>query len=183
VRARSELGAGLWLVLGLLLVGVVLGVAWALVAPGLPTVVAADGTTAAVNPESRSRFDPVALFVLSGLVVGLLSGALSWLWRRWRGTVVLVAVVAGSLASASVAEVVGLVVANLRYSGGVGSAAVGSTVVSAPELGTWTPVLAQPFGAALAYALAVAFTGHADLGRPPEAPVSGSVSGDVERFG
>ncbi len=165
MRPRPETGAHLRLVVVLVLAGAVLGAAWALLSPSLPVGILPDGSATPLDPEGRSRFDAAVVFALGSLVVGLLAGGLSWfVLRRHRGVPLLLTVVLGSLLAAVVAELVGLGVGHLRYSGGIAAAATGSTTVSAPELGSWAFVLLQPFGAALAHTVLLALTHDDDLG-------------------
>ena len=168
MRARTELGAHVRLVLVLVVVGALLGAAWALLAPSLPVGILPDGSATPLDPEGRARFSAAGSFALGGLVGGLLAGALPWfVLRRYRGVPLLLTVVLGSLLAAVVAELVGLGVGQLRYSGRVAAAAVGSTAESAPELGSWAFVLVAPFGAALAHTVLLAFTHDDHLGPPP----------------
>lgn len=152
LRVRTDLGAGVRVVLGLALLGALLGLIWMLVLPPPPRA-----------PDSPNWFQAVASFALIGFVTGLATGLLSWWWRSWRGVVVLLAVVLGSLLSAAVA-------------GAVGSLAAPGVAL------TWAVVLCQPFGAALAYAVAVGFSTHDDLGRA-DARVIGVERGGPGGFG
>jgi hypothetical protein len=168
--SRSEPGAHVrrvlvLVVLVLVVLAAVLGAAWALLSPSLPVGILRDGSATPLDPEARSRFDAAVVFALGSLVVGLLAGGMSWfVLRRHRGVPLLLTVVLGSLLAAIVAELVGLGVGHLRYSGRVAAAATGSTTESAPELGSWAFVLVQPFGAALAHTVLLAFTHDDDLG-------------------
>lgn len=168
MRRRPGLGAFLWLVLALLVVGAVLGAAWALLAPSLPVGILRDGSATPLDPEGHARFEAAGWFAVAGLVVGVVAGVLAWfVLRGHRGVPLLLTVVLGSLVAAGVAELVGLGLAHLRYAGGLAGAAVGSRTVAAPELGTWAFVLVQPFGAALGHTLLLTFTHDDDLGHPP----------------
>jgi len=81
--------------------GLPLGALWSWLAP--PEFVARSAlapTPGGVLPfvgQSEHRFDDMATFVLFGLAAGILIGAALWLFRRWRGPLVLVAAVIGSL--------------------------------------------------------------------------------------
>lgn len=168
MRPRSEAGASVRVVAVLVVAGVLLGVGWALLAPSLPVGILTDGSATPLDPEARNRFDAAGWFALGGLVLGLLAGVVAWFGlRRHRGVPLLMTVVLGSLLSACVAQLVGLGVAHLRYAGALSNAAVGATTESAPELGTWALVLVQPFGAALAHTVLLAFTHDDDLGPSP----------------
>jgi len=152
------------LVAGTLVLGVVLGVVWARLAPGQRFVVL-DATSLATLPtESEHVFVDAALFVLLGLVGGLVSAVVAWRWRRARGPVVLLVLTAASVLAAVLAHVVGLL---LVPRPDVAGAAPGTVVTSAPELRTWLVVLGQPLGAALGYVVAT-FTSGDELG--PEVP-------------
>jgi len=145
----------------LVVLGVVLGLIWYRLAPAELSVVLRDGSTAPLPTESDHRFDGVALFALMGFGAGLVSGTALWQWRSHRGPVLLVAGVAVSLLSAWVAYRCGLLLAAPPAAPGP----AGTLVSVPPVLGSAIVVVAQPLGAALAYATAVSFSGDTHLGR------------------
>lgn len=147
------------------LLGVALGLVWALLAPPAPAAVADDGRVVLVDPQSADGFDPVGLFLTLTLATGVLGGLAVWAWRSQRGPrVLIVSTLAGGV-GAGVAAAVGMLVVGLRYDGPVAAAEPGSLVDGAPGLGSWAVVLAAPLGVALTQTLLVALGGSDDLGR------------------
>ena len=103
--------------------------------------------------------------MLLGLAVGVLTGVALWLLRWRRGPVVLVAAVLGSLIAAWLAMRVGLWLVDWRYP--LAGPKPGDVITRAPVLESTWVVVAQPFGVAIAYSLAVSWNGAEDLGRGP----------------
>lgn len=143
--------------------GVPAGVVWALLAPAVHMLVVAEGRGVVLTTESLHRFDALAIFVGVTLVVGVLTAVLLWGMRRLRGPATVAALALGSLFGASVAALVGLGVARLRFPAPEG-AAVDSVVAAAPGLSTPLVLIVQPFAAALVYLLLVALSPDDDLG-------------------
>ncbi len=156
MRASTEWAAAVRLVLVLLVVGALVGLGWALLVPGLGVGVLRDGTTIVLAPESKSRFDATGQLAVALLVGGLVTGGLTWTWRRWRGPTLLVSLVLGSFAAACVAELVGQLVGGLRFP--LQGLFAGMQTTGPPELGTWAIALLQPVGACVAYTLAAALS-------------------------
>ena len=155
------------IVLGALLVlGVLQGLLWAAVAPGVPYKVLADGRFGPLPTTSTYYFVAAAIFALSGMVIGIVAAAAAWQVRSARGWQMLVTVVGGSLVGATVGWLVGELLA-----GGVDPATIGPTatdsIVTAPATtGTALVVLAQPALAATVYTFLAAWNGHSTLDRP-----------------
>jgi len=155
------------IVLGALLVlGVLQGLLWAAVAPGVPHKVLADGRFGPLPTTSTYYFVAAAIFALSGMVIGIVAAAAAWQVRSARGWQMLVTVVGGSLVGATVGWLVGELLA-----GGVDPATIGPTatdsIVTAPATtGTALVVLAQPALAATVYTFLAAWNGHPTLDRP-----------------
>jgi hypothetical protein len=155
------------IVLGALLVlGVLQGLLWAAVAPGVPYKVLADGRFGPLPTTSTYYFVAAAIFALSGMVIGIVAAAAAWQVRSARGWQMLVTVVGGSLVGATVGWLVGELLA-----GGVDPATIGPTatdsIVTAPATtGTALVVLAQPALAATVYTFLAAWNGHPSLDRP-----------------
>ena len=163
-RRRLLIGGGV-IVAILAIVGVVQGVLWAWVAPGEQVKVYADGSYGALPTADFHPFVDLALFVLSGLVIGLIAGAAVWQARSIRGVGALLVVVVGSAIGAALAYWIGLAMVT-----GVDPATVGATgkeqiVVQAPRLSTPLVILAQPALAAAVYTFLAAWNGRPDLGR------------------
>jgi hypothetical protein len=169
-RSSVMVGGDLLPALGVLcavaVLGLPLGWLWSRLAPPEFVVLSARaGGPGAVLPfvgQSEHRFDDMATFVLLGLAAGVLTGAALWLLRQRRGPVVLVAAVLGSLISAWLAMNLGLLLADARYPD---MAATGVAFLRAPVLESSWVVVAQPFGAAIAYCVATAWHRSDDLGR------------------
>jgi len=154
------------LVLGVCLaVGVVQGVVWAFVAPGVPYKVLADGWYGPLPTTSTYHFVDVAIFALSGMVIGILLAIGAWQLRSARGWQMVVTLVGGSLLGALLAWAVGAWLAPGVDPASVGATAADSIVVAPPTTGTVLVVLAQPALAAAVYTFLVAWNGRPDLGR------------------
>lgn len=178
VRVRTERAAAARLVLVLLGLGALLGVAWALLVSGLGVGILRDGTTTVLAPESKTRFDATGQLGVALLALGLVTGALAWTWRRWRGPTLLVGLVLGSFAAGCLAELVGQAVAGLRFP--LQDLTPGARAMGPPELGTWAIALLQPVGACLAYTLAAALSSLDDPRGHRERPSPGVSSGPRE---
>lgn len=147
---------------GLVVLGLLLGLIWHRLAPGVLSVWLRDGTTAPLPTESNHNFDSVALFVLMGWGAGLVTGIALWQWRSQRGPVLLVGGAAVSLLSAWIAYRTGF----WLISGAVTPGPVGTLVAVPPTLGSAIVIVAQPLGTTLAYTFAALFSRDEHLGRP-----------------
>ena len=146
-----------------LLVGVAQGLLWAFLAPGIPYKVLADGRYGALPTTSTYHFVDVAVFALSGMVIGILLAVGLWQFRATRGWQGLLALVAGSLLGALTAYGVGLLVAPGTDPATVGAGPADVIVSAPPDTGTILVVLAQPAVAAAVYTFLVAWNGNPDL--------------------
>jgi hypothetical protein len=161
---RADLAPALAVLCLVAVLGLPLGALWSWLAP--PEFVARSPlapTPGGVLPfvgQSEHRFDDMATFVLFGLAAGMLIGAALWLFRRWRGPVVLVAAVLGSLVGAWLAMRVGLWLAAAHYPNRAGT---GAPFPQAPVLESAWVIVTQPFGVAVTYCLATAWNGAEDL--------------------
>lgn len=145
------------------LLGVPVGLIWALLAPAVHMLVVAEDRGVVLTTESLHRFDALAIFVGITIVVGVLSAVVVWGMRRFRGPGQMAALVGGSAIGAGVATLVGMGVARLRYPDVVGPA-VDSVIAEAPGLSTPLVLIAQPLAAALVYLLLVSLSPDDDLG-------------------
>ena len=107
----------------------------------------------------------MAIFALSGMVIGILLAIGAWQLRSARGWQMVVTLVGGSLLGALLAWAVGAWLAPGVDPASVGATAADSIVVAPPTTGTVLVVLAQPALAAAVYTFLVAWNGHPDLGR------------------
>jgi hypothetical protein len=165
---RADLLPGLGVLGAVAVLGVPLGWLWSRLVPPEFVVLSAraagpDGVLPFVG-QSAHRFDGMATFVLLGLAAGVLTGAALWLLRPRRGPLVLVAAVLGSLIAGWLAMRVGLWLAAGRYPDLSGA---GMAFPRAPVLESAWVVIVQPFGAAVAYSLAVVWNNADDLGSAP----------------
>jgi hypothetical protein len=171
LRRRLMVGAGVVVAIGAI-IGVMQGFLWAWVVPKEEVKVFADGSYAALPTADFHPFVDLALFVLFGITVGLISGAAAWQARTIRGVTTLLAVLVGSLVGAALAYWIGPALAS-----GVNPASVGATgheqiVIQVPRLSTALVILAQPAFATAVYTFLAAWNGRPDLGRVDPAAVS-----------
>lgn len=162
--------------------GAVLGLVWALVAPGQATVTTASGASSALAAESDHVFDATAIFFLLATAYGVVVGVLAWRRTTRRGPVTLLGIAIATTAGAWVAAFVGTrlagVLADRRPLGVLldrvqasGSATPGppipATLSTIPATigSSWT-VLGAGIGAVLAYLLCAIALGADDLDRP-----------------
>ncbi len=153
-------------------IGLVQGVVWAFVAPGIPYKVLADGRFGSLPTTSTYHFVDVALFALSGIAIGILLATGAWQVRSTRGWQMLVTLVGGSLLGALLAWVVGAALAPGVDPASVGAAPADSIVIAPPTLGTILVILAQPALAAAVYTFLVAWNGHPNLDRTDRGSVA-----------
>lgn len=115
----SHLQAAIRVALALVGVGVVVGVAWAFLAPPINLVIAltkaGDRVRGYVGDESDLLF--LGAFVMTGLlfVMAVTAAVAAWQWRPHRGPVMVGALSIGSLAAAGAAAGVGALVARWRH--------------------------------------------------------------------
>lgn len=115
----SHLQAAIRVALALVGVGVVIGVAWAWLAPPINLVIAltkaGDRVRGYVGDESDLLF--LGAFVMTGLlfVMAVTAAVAAWQWRPHRGPMMVGALSIGSLGAAGAAAGVGAVVARWRH--------------------------------------------------------------------
>lgn len=143
--------------------GVLQGLIWAFLAPGMPYKVLADGRYAGLPTTSSYHFVSLALFCWLGIIAGALIAIGAWRFGATRGWPMLLAVVGGSAAAALIAWGLGILVAPGTDPASVGASSADSIVTAPPTTGTILVVLAQPAIAALVYTFLVAWNGEPDL--------------------
>lgn len=169
-------------VLAVLVGGLLLGVLWALVAPGQQTVTTAGGASAGLAAESDHVFDATAVFFLLACAYGVVVGSLAWRARARRGPVMLLGVTAAATAGAVIAARVGTWLAgpltdrhpvgvlldrSEASASGTPGPPIPATLTTIPaEIGSFATVLGAGVGAVLAYLLCAIALGVDDLGRP-----------------
>jgi hypothetical protein len=172
------------IVLVVLVGGLLLGVLWALVAPGQATVTTATGASAGLAAESDHVFDATAVFFLLATAYGVVVGALAWRSRARRGPVMLFGITVATTAGAWLAARVGTWLAGPltdrnavgvlldraeASSSGTPGPPIPATLATVPaEIGSFWTVLGAGIGALLAYLLCAIALGVDDLGRPEE---------------
>ncbi|MGH4020657.1 MAG: DUF2567 domain-containing protein [Pseudonocardiaceae bacterium] len=164
-RTRAEVVAALRVFGTVAVLGVPLGWVWSRLAPPEVVRIGRDGRIVELIGQSEHRFDALAVFLLLGLAVGVLTGAAVWLLRARRGPVTLLAAVLGALVAAWLAMRTGQILVAWRYAEALAAATPGELVPRAPVIESAWAVVAQPLGVALAYSSMVAWNGTDDLGR------------------
>jgi hypothetical protein len=182
---RSDLRVAAWLTGAVVLVGVVAGVAWGLLAPTEKVLVVDANHGAALTGESAHRFDAMAVFVALAAAAGLLSAVGAWrLARRSRGPLLEGAVLLGSVVGAGAMVFVGEHVARLlhprpdhpvlRTIVDVAPTVDGAAgrLATVPILHAGPILVVQPLIASLAVLILAALSTSEDLhtGRRPVAP-------------
>jgi hypothetical protein len=161
--------------------GVLLGLLWALVAPGQATVTTASGASAQLASESDHVFDGTAVFFLLVTAYGVVVGSLAWRARERRGPVMLVGLAVATTAAGWVAARVGswlagpltdrspvgvLLDRSEASSSGTPGPPIPATLTTLPaEIGSFWTVVGAGIGAVLAYLLCAIALGADDLGR------------------
>jgi len=153
--------------------GVVQGLLWAFLAPGVPYKVLADGRYGALPTTSSYHYVSLALFCWLGILVGVLTAVGAWRFTAARGWRMQLTLIGGSLAGALIAWGLGLLIAPGTDPASVGASSADSIVTAPPATGTILAVLAQPAVAAVVYTFLVAWNGRPDLGIPT-IPVAGT---------
>lgn len=143
--------------------GLPLGWVWSRLAP--PQQSTAEGTgLAPLLVESYHEFDALAIFMLLGSVLGVLTAVVLWMVRSRRGPVIMIAGVLGSALAAWVGMRTGA-----SFAAGLhpvpATVRSGQLVAVAPQVSTAWAVIAQPLAVALIYGLAASWNGFDDLGR------------------
>ncbi len=117
--AVSPLRAAVVVVAGFALAGVVLGVLWAWLAPGIGGVVALteDGerVQAYLGNESEHWFTAATLVVGLLSVLAVVGATLVWQWRAHRGPLQAFALIVGMLSASAVTAGVGALAVRWRY--------------------------------------------------------------------
>lgn len=176
-EARADLGSAAVLAVAALVVGVPLGLLWAVTAPVQLVVLTGSGQ-AALTDEATHVFDATALFALLATASGVLVGAVAWRLRAHRGPVLLVAAVAGTVAGAWIAARVGVAIApgappvdvlldrTQVSSSGTRGPPVPAVLATVPAtIGSWWTITLAGLGAALAYLLPAIWLGEEAMDR------------------
>ncbi|HEY2193444.1 MAG TPA: DUF2567 domain-containing protein [Actinomycetospora sp.] len=159
--------------------GVLLGLLWALVAPGEAT---ASGASAPLAAESDHVFDATAVFFLLVTAYGVVVASLAWRATARRGPVMLMGIAVATTAAGWVAARVGTWLAgpltdrspvgvlldrSEASSSGTPGPPIPATLTTLPaEIGSSWTVVGAGLGAVLTYLLCAIALGSDDLGRP-----------------
>jgi hypothetical protein len=165
--SAAELKMAAILIVVLALVGLLVGLIWAHVAPrALYTVVDVKHQLAEQNnPESEAQVGTDGWFALIGAGVGLVTGFLAWQVRAARGAFIMVALAAASLLSAVIAWRFGLWVGRHPTHAQLQPIfeKLHNTFRPAITMRAKGVLFFQPVGAVLAAVLCAAFTGDTSL--------------------
>ena len=190
IDVRRLLGLAAFAVVGVAAVGLLGGILWGLVVPGVTGVVVAPGRAGALGADTGHRFDAVAMFACISFVAGALGGVGAWWIRALRGSAGALSVAVGAVVGSVVAAWIGGLIAGARHPG-AGDTPVGQFFSSAPSLRlagpavdtagglafSWAIVVVAPIGALLAYLVLLLVVRRADLGVAPSG--GGSQGGEL----
>ncbi|GAA1462380.1 DUF2567 domain-containing protein [Williamsia maris] len=194
IDVRRLLRLAVFAVLGVAVVGLIGGILWGLVVPGVTGVVVAPGRAGALGADTGHRFDAVAVFACISFVAGAIGGVGAWWIRPLRGSAGALSVAVGAVVGAAVAAWIGGLIAGARHPG-VGDTAVGQFFTSAPSLRlggaavdpaggfafSWAILVIAPMGALLTYLVMLLVVRRADLGveTSGRGPQGGELVGDA----
>lgn len=169
---RREARAAAIVLVALVVVSALTGVAWGYLAPPERLYVVEPDRGSVLSGESAHQFDALAIFVLIGIVTGILTAVATWRWRTVRGPILLAGVLLGSLAGAFVMRWVGEGVAEAVHARPK-HPPVHSIVEIAPTMQAWPAMIAQPLTAALVILILTALSVADDLGSGQYLPFGG----------
>lgn len=160
---RRELAAVAIIAAVVVVLSALAGVAWGLLAPAERLWVTKPGRAAVLTGESMHQFDGVAIFVLLGAALAVLTVFAAWRVRVARGPALVLAVLIASGAGAFAMNLVGDQVAELVHPR-PHDPAVGTIIALPAELGTGLALVVQPLLAGLFLLLLTALHPAEDLG-------------------
>ncbi|GAA1628206.1 hypothetical protein [Actinoplanes couchii] len=169
---RRNLAVGFGVTAAISVLGVLLGLLWAWVAPGVPVVFAGRAGTLVTDPSPEQYIAADGWFTLLGLGFGLIVTIGTWLvLRRDRGPFLLLGVVAGTLLSGRwVAPLVGEYLGRDAYDQWRATAVQGATYLAPPEVQSLGPKLVPAFVAAIVLTLLAGWSNDPDLDHPGALP-------------
>ncbi|SDT63422.1 hypothetical protein SAMN04489716_5040 [Actinoplanes derwentensis] len=173
---RRSLSVGLGVAAVISVLGVLFGLLWAWLAPGVPVVDAGTSGTLVTDPSPEQYIAADGWFTLLGLGFGLIVTIGSWLLlRRDRGPFLLLGVVGGTLlAGRWVAPMAGEYLGRDAYDQWRATAVQGSTYLAPPELQALGPKLVPAFVAAIVLTLLAGWSNDPDLDLPGAFPGYGA---------
>ncbi|WP_231390321.1 DUF2567 domain-containing protein [Nocardia sp. CNY236] len=143
-------------------ISALVGVGWGVLAPTEQMLLIAPDRAASMIGESAHRFDALALFVMTGAVLGLLSAVVAWRWRTARGPMMQIGLLIGSGLGALAMARVGEGVAGLLHPR-PHDAVVGQLVRLPTEVGSQVALIAQPLLASFVVLLLATLNTSDDL--------------------
>jgi hypothetical protein len=169
---RRSLAAGAGAAVAIIVLGVLLGLLWAWLAPAVPVVNAGDAGVLVTDPAPEQYIAADGWFTLLGLGFGLVVTVGSWLvLRRDRGPFLLFGVVGGTfVAGRWVAPLAGEHLGRDAYQHWRETAAQGATYLAPPELQSLGPKLVPAFIAAIVLTLLAGWSNDPDLDHPGAQP-------------
>lgn len=168
---RQVLLAGVLTALAVAVAGVVLGLIWHFVAPTVPVLDAGSGGIVVNDPSPEEYIASDGWFTLLGFAFGVAAAVAAWmLRRRYRGPVLLLGAIIGTLGAAVVAWQVGRRIGLSAYDSWRDSATSGATYHAPPDLHTHGVLLVPAFAAAIVLTLLAGWSNDPDLDQPGAKP-------------
>ncbi|WP_280245335.1 DUF2567 domain-containing protein [Nocardia abscessus] len=161
--SRDEVRAVALATAGVVVVSAIAGAGWGLLAPTERLLVVEPGRGVALTGESAHEFDALALFVLAGAVLGLLSALAVWRSRSARGPLLQLGLLVGSGVGAVAMARVGEQVAEWLHPR-PHDPPVGQIVALPIELGSSLALIVQPLLASFVMLFLAALSTSKDLG-------------------
>lgn len=183
--------AGIFATAGVVVTGLVGGIVWGLLTPGIEGRVV-DANRAVAVGDASPEFGAIARFFCIALVAGVVLAVIFWMPPILRGPLGVVALTIGAIAAGVVAIWVGDFIAGQRFSGPDG-VAVGQEFTQPPSLRidgahldtlggigfSWALLVVAPLTALVTYLLIVMLNRSADLGYPAPSADPAASSGGV----
>lgn len=154
-RVRGHLLAGLTVATGLVLVGPVVGLVWAGLAPRARVVALGSGAVDVVNAESEALVGADGTFFVLTLVVGIACGVLAYRFGRRFGAGTAAGLGAGGLAGAVVAAAVGREVHRGAFEHAMRHAPVGTPLLASVQVRAQAVLLVWAVAALATFVLLV----------------------------
>ncbi|WP_174184654.1 DUF2567 domain-containing protein [Nocardia barduliensis] len=161
--SRDEVRAVALAAVAVVVVSAIAGAGWGLLSPTERLLVVEPGRGVALTGESAHQFDALALFVLVGAVLGLLSALAVWRWRSARGPLLQLGLLFGSVVGAVVMAGAGEQVAAWLHPR-PHDPPVGQIVALPIELGSSLALIVQPLFASFVMLFLAALSTSEDLG-------------------
>jgi hypothetical protein len=161
--AGSEARSAALVAVSVVIVSAIAGAGWGVLTPTERLLVVEQGRGVALTGESAHQFDALAMFLLAGAVLGLLSALAAWRWRSARGPLLQLGLLIGSAVGAVVMAGVGEQVAAWLHPR-PNDPPIGQIVALPIELGSALALIVQPLIASFAMLFLAALSVSEDLG-------------------